>query len=122
MTAAYCHCTDCRSATGAPVAAFAAVGEGTVTTTGPVKQIEATPGVQRQFCHICGAPLTASLPYLPGHVCVPVGVMDDPDDLAPNIRSHAASKLSWRHLSYDLPRETGSARTETCSYGLADRA
>lgn len=110
LTAAYCHCIDCRRVTGGPVAAFAAVAEGSVTLTGPFRRIEATPGVLRQFCGTCGSPLTARFEYLPGHVYLPVGVMDDAEALVPRLHSHEASRLSWLHISDDLPREQASSR------------
>jgi hypothetical protein len=110
LTSAYCHCVDCRRVTGAPVTAFAAVAEGTVTLTGPVKKITAVPGVMREFCGDCGSPLTARFDYLPGHVYLPVGVMDDAEALAPRLHSHESSRLSWLHLTDDLPREKGSSR------------
>lgn len=110
LTAAYCHCADCRRVTGAPVTAFAAVPEGSVTITGPAQKIEAAAGVRREFCGTCGSPLTARFTYLPGHVYLPVGVMDHPETLAPRIHSHAASRLPWLHLTDDLPREDGSSR------------
>ncbi|MGI3169270.1 GFA family protein [Pseudooceanicola sp. C21-150M6] len=110
LTAAYCHCTDCRRVTGGPVAAFAAVAEGTVTVTGPVRHVAATAGVLRQFCGSCGSPLTARFDYLPGQVYLPVGVMDDPDALAPRLHAHAAARLCWLHIADDLPREAASSR------------
>ena len=110
LTAAYCHCTDCRRVTGGPVAAFGAVPEQSVTITGPIRQVEATPGVLRQFCGTCGSPLTARFDYLPGHVYLPVGVMDNPEALTPRLHSHADARLPWLHLSDDLPRSEASAR------------
>lgn len=110
LTSAYCHCADCRRVTGAPVTAFAAVAEGTVALTGPVKTITATQGVSREFCGDCGSPLSARFDYLPGHVYLPVGVMDDGEALAPRLHSHDSSRLSWLHIADDLPREEGSSR------------
>ena len=55
----YCHCDDCRRATGGPVAAFAAFEENEVHfTPDEGSKISANPGVTRTFCPACGSSLT----------------------------------------------------------------
>ena len=55
---AYCHCSDCRRVTGAPVAAFAAFDEAAVSFTPDAGQeISVNPGVTRSHCRSCGSPL-----------------------------------------------------------------
>lgn len=58
----YCHCSDCRRWTSAPVAAFAAFDEGEVVfTPNEGSQVSVNPGVTRTFCGSCGSPLTLRL-------------------------------------------------------------
>ena len=110
-TVAYCHCSDCRRVTAAPLPAFAAFAEGAVTITpglAPAKEV--TQGVVRHFCPDCGSQLTARFDYLPGQVYVPLGILDQADALPPRLHCHAASALPWLHLSDDLPQASTSGR------------
>lgn len=110
QTVSYCHCSDCRRITGAPVAAFAAFARDDVTITPEPAQVSCTNGVERRFCGTCGSPLAAWFDYLPGQVYVPVGILDQADDLAPDLHSHAESRLRWLHIQDDLDQNPGSAR------------
>ncbi|MDU8944568.1 GFA family protein [Ovoidimarina sediminis] len=110
-TVAYCHCADCRRLTGAPVAAFAAFLKGALRLApepAPAQQV--TKGVKRCFCPDYGSPLAATFDYLPGQVYVPLGLLDQADDLQPDEHCHDAARLSWLHIADDRPRSQGSAR------------
>ncbi|MEM8819020.1 MAG: GFA family protein [Pseudomonadota bacterium] len=110
QSVAYCHCIDCRRVTGAPVAAFAAFPEGSVSlTTDHVARFSA-PGIERQFCAVCGSAMTARFGYIPGQIYLPVGVLDDAESLEPAVHAHADAALPWLCIHDDLPRERGSAR------------
>ncbi len=111
QTVTYCHCTDCRRLSGAPVAAFAAFAQHQVTfapSRGPRKSF--TKGVNRWFCLDCGTQLCATYDYLPDQLYVPLGLLDQADTLAPQGHSHADSALPWLHIADDLPRDAGSGR------------
>jgi len=68
------------------------------------------PGVRRWNCDTCGSPMAATFDYLPGQVYVPLGVVDQAEELSPEIHCHFDSALSWLHLEDGLPREGASAR------------
>ena len=105
----YCHCSDCRRVTGAPVAAFAAFEAVTLTPDVPsVRPL--SENVERRFCPDCGSPLTAAFNYLPGQVYVPLGLLDQADDLPPELHCHADNALIWLHIQDDNPRISGTAR------------
>ena len=106
----YCHCTDCRRLTGAPVAAFAAFPAGSVTVAPDPGTVSARAGVVRRFCRACGSPLTAEFDYLPGQVYVPLGVLDDAAALPPALHAHAGARLPWLTIADELPRADASAR------------
>jgi len=108
---AYCHFADCRRVTGAPVAAFAAFDPAEVTFE-PARGtgISVSPGVQRWFCGQCGSPPAATYDYLPDQIYIPLGVIDQADELPPALHAHAENALSWLQLQDDLPRTTGSSR------------
>jgi len=58
-TVVYCHCIDCRRATGAPITAFAAFDAGAVTfTPNEGKSVSVVKGAARSFCEGCGSSLS----------------------------------------------------------------
>jgi len=110
---AYCHCDSCRRSTGGPVAAFAALDEKAVTfSPNEGRKVALKPGVARTFCADCGSSLTGRYDYLPGQVYVALGVIDQANDLAPQIHCHDSERLSWLHIDDDLEREAASARSK----------
>ncbi|MEX0367804.1 MAG: GFA family protein [Ruegeria sp.] len=108
-TVAYCHCDDCRRWTGAPVAAFAAFERTDVAAQLPAS-FRAVPGVERWTCPTCHAPLAAAFDYLPEQIYVPLGIIDQADQLPPVSHSHAGSALPWLHIKDNLPRADASDR------------
>lgn len=108
---AYCHCDDCRRVTGGPVAAFAAFApdEIDVQPAWP-DAVEINSGVKRWFCPACGSAIGAWFSYLPDQIYVPVGVIDQIDELAPELHCHADNAPGWLHLNDNLVRDTGTAR------------
>lgn len=114
----YCHCTDCRRVTGAPVAAFAAFDEAVLSfEPGEGRSVSVNPGVVRTFCELCGTPLTGRYDYLPGTVYVAVGVLDQADDLAPQLHAHESNRLSWLPIDNKCKRIAASARDELNMFG-----
>lgn len=109
FTVAYCHCSDCRRWTGAPVAAFAAVARADVIDQLPAAY-RGTRGVERWTCPTCHGPLAAAFDYLPDQVYVPIGILDQAAHLPPQSHSHAGSALPWLHIADDLPRAEASNR------------
>ncbi len=107
----YCHCSDCRRITGAPVAAFAAFDADDVTILpGDIQPKSFVKGVARWACPECGSPLAATFDYLPDMIYVPVGIIDQVAEFPPQLHSHHQSCLSWLHINDDLPREDTTAR------------
>lgn len=110
LAVAYCHCTDCRRWTGAPVGAFAAFPDHALTIAPDPGPVSVADGVERWFCRACGSPLAARFAYLPGQVYVPLGVLEDAEAYPPGLHAHADSALPWLRLDDGLPRCHGSAR------------
>ena len=111
-TVAYCHCTDCRRITGAPVAAFAAFEENAVQASPawPVSKSFA-PGVRRWFYPGCGSPLAAAFDYLPGQLYIALGLIDQAAELPPELDVHDGCRLPWLQIADNIPRIGGSSRT-----------
>jgi hypothetical protein len=108
----YCHCSDCRRVTGAPVAAFAAFDEAAVTVSPDEgRSVAPNPGVVRSFCPVCGSPLTGRYAYLPGQVYIAIGILDQANDLAPHLHAHESQRLTWLHIDDDLERFAMTSRS-----------
>ncbi|KIC11800.1 aldehyde-activating protein [Leisingera sp. ANG-M1] len=111
QTVAYCHCSDCRRWTGGPVGAFAAFAEEDLTAEpGLGPSFSSRPGVTRWNCRDCGSPLAAQFDYLPGQTYVPIGILDQADELPPEIHCHEGARLPWLHFTDTLERADGSGR------------
>jgi hypothetical protein len=107
----YCHCSDCKRWTGAPLPAFAGFADGDVEfkpSRGPT--VSFAPGVDRWFCRACGSPLAARFDYLPGQIYVPLGLLDQINTLPPQAHAHHGARAPWLHVSDDAATDAGSAR------------
>ena len=99
----YCHCADCRKASGAPVTAFTGVRKAALS-------VEGTPAVfrngaaERAFCATCGTPLWYADARLADDIYLMTGALDNPDDFAPQRHAFESERLSWLHLDDGLPR------------------
>ena len=112
QTVAYCHCDDCRRATGGPVGVFAAFDEKAVTFSPDEGcKVAINPGVTRTFCATCGSSLTGRYAYLPGQVYISMGVVDQANEYAPRIHTHESERLAWLHIDDDLERVASSGRS-----------
>lgn len=111
LAVSYCHCRDCRRATGAPVSVFAGFTEARVRMQGAEPRIrESSPGVRRAFCGTCGTPLFYADHRLPGELFLTVGVFDHPERLAPARHAWVSQQLPWLRLADDLPRHAQYSR------------
>lgn len=100
--ASYCHCTDCRKASGAPVTAFVGVRKAVLSVKGTPAVFRNGP-VERAFCANCGSPLWYADTRLANDVYLMVGALDEPDAFAPQQHAFVSEKLSWFHLDDGLP-------------------
>ncbi len=113
FTVSYCHCDDCRRATGAPVAVLAAfMDEDLVFSPTEGKQISLNKGASRNFCPDCGSPLAARFDYLPGQSYIAIGIFDHPDPFAPKLHSYESQRIDWLHIDDDLERFVKSSRNK----------
>jgi hypothetical protein len=106
----YCHCSDCRRATGAPLAAFVGFFAKDVTFSGVEPSKYGKHPVKRSFCANCGAPIAYSDARLSHQIFLMLGAMDHPERYAPAIHGYVSEQLPFLHLNDDLPRlETHTA-------------
>ncbi len=67
-------------------------------------------GVNRWICGKCGSPMAATFDYLPTQIYIPIGVIDDADDLSPQVHCFAEQALSWLHMNDGVTKQTGTGR------------
>ncbi|QIK78897.1 GFA family protein [Sphingomonas piscis] len=94
-----CHCNACKKRTGSAFSAQARWIEADVTTEGRstvfTRIAESGNPADFHFCSDCGATVFFSTRNLPGTVAIPLGVLDDPFALRPNISIFEEVKQSW---------------------------
>lgn len=103
----YCHCRQCRKASGSAFATNAGVSRTRFRVTEGEHEIvayESSPGKRRHFCGRCGSPIYSSADRTPDVVYVRIGTLDDDDRLEPDVHIHVASKAPWYEILDFLPR------------------
>lgn len=100
----YCHCSDCRKATGAPVTVFVGFNEAEIQLGGKdALTYQSTPTVQRLFCGNCGTPIGYRDNRLPGEIYYYLGIMNKPENFCPTLHAWTAEQLAWLKINDDLP-------------------
>jgi hypothetical protein len=112
--ASYCHCSDCRRATGGPFAVSVRLAADRLKVEGRTashtKTSDAGKPITRHFCPACGSPLfthTAGAPT----AFVKAGAFDDPALVQPAVEIWTASEVPWAHVPQGLerhPRDRGA--------------
>ena len=109
LYSAYCHCSECRRATGSSFAVFGGL---------PLKALKILKGDDflghyeknedsvGSFCENCGSSLFGSRPKT-GLTNVLLGALDEPPSLAPQVHVCTASKAVWDIIADDLPQYEG---------------
>jgi hypothetical protein len=107
----YCHCSDCRRSSGAPVSLFVGYRTEQVDNErGMLKIYESSPGVSRCFCGDCGTPLSYQDERLPGEIYVPMGVFDVPEAFEPEMHDWVSQRIGWLDIRDGLPRYQRSSK------------
>lgn len=100
----YCHCDDCRRATGAPVVAFVGFEADAVTWPAAAQKVYRNGKAERVFCAECGTPLGYRHDSRPDRAYFYTTIMDHPENYPPRAHVFASRQLAWLHLADDLPR------------------
>ncbi|MDN2568253.1 GFA family protein [Aquibium sp. A9E412] len=103
----YCHCADCRRATGAPVSAFVGFPAAAVTIEGEALRRFVNGPVARSFCGTCGTPIAYTDERLADTVYFMLGAMDAPGQYRPSVHAFVREQLPFVHMPDGLPRELG---------------
>ena len=105
----YCHCSDCRGFTGAPVVTWVVFDAENVRFLGNQrKHFESSPGIRWGFCDSCGSSLTweAISNRHPGKSIIEfhIGTFDDPEGFVPDRHWFEFERLPWFEVADNLPR------------------
>jgi hypothetical protein len=101
----YCHCTQCRKASGASFttnASLAADDFRFVEGESLVGQFESSPGQFRCFCTRCGSPLIKRITDKPETLRLRLGTLDSDPGTTPAAHIFLRSKAPWTVISDDL--------------------
>jgi len=100
----YCHCAQCRRATGAPVLAWVQVAPARFRLTkGTAKSFASSPHSTRWFCPDCGAQLYMS-DAANTSIGVALGTLNTPEALHPTVHGWDSERISWFQTVDTLPR------------------
>jgi len=105
----YCHCSDCRGYTGAPVVTWVAFDAQNVQfLKGERKMFESSPGISWGFCGNCGTSLSLdgiSKRYSGMHTTeFHISTLDNPEKFVPDRHMHDGERLPWFEVADNLPR------------------
>lgn len=102
---AFCHCSDCRKSSGAPVMVWSAFpADSFSVTAGEAKTYSSNGTAMRHFCAGCGTGLWyVNEQALPGLVDIQAATLDDPEALPPQAHIQVAEELSWMKSAHHLP-------------------
>lgn len=100
----YCHCEDCRRASGAPVVAWTFFATPGIRFEGEEPRSMEWAGRERTFCGSCGTPLSFFDPDLPHQFEVTTASLDRPEEHPPDDHTWVADRLPWFETKDDLPR------------------
>ena len=100
----YCHCGDCRKATGAPVSAFVGFMAGEVALKGDALNLHENGLVTRSFCGVCGSPIAYADERIGETLYFMLGAMDAPENYKPTRHAYVREQLPFLHMPDDLPR------------------
>lgn len=100
----YCHCSDCRRASGAPVAAFVGFFRKDIIFSGMEGSSYGEHPIQRTFCSICGSPIAYCDDRIDAQIFFMIGAMDHPEQYPPTVHGYVGSQLPYLHMNDGLPR------------------
>lgn len=102
-----CHCLNCRRWHNAAFRTRAAVKRESfhwLTGESHIKQCHSSENVIKTFCKQCGSNLISLLCNDPDTYGVPIGALENADDLKPSMHIFVKYKAPWFEIKDDLPQ------------------
>ncbi len=106
--ASYCHCDDCKRATGGPYTVGVLVRAAELRIlSGQVKgytsMADSGRTITREFCPTCGSPLFTRAQKCPDLVFVKAGSLDEPGCVRPGCQMWTKRAVGWAYIDESLP-------------------
>jgi hypothetical protein len=106
--ASYCHCDDCKKATGGPYTVGVLVQAAKLRiVSGRVKGYttiaDSGKKITRQFCPNCGSPLFTRGEKYPDLVFIKAGSLDEPELIKPGCQVWTKRAVPWAYIDKELP-------------------
>jgi hypothetical protein len=104
---AFCHCTECRRASGSAFAANANVARAEhrfVDGAEALVEYESSPGKRRAFCGRCGSPMYSRTAAEPDTLRIRLGTLDQDPGGRPRLHVWTSEQAAWYAIDDDLPR------------------
>ena len=91
-----CHCSMCRSISGAPYVAWMAIPKDDFEYfQGEPKKLTSSSHGSRYFCQDCGTPVVCLLEEYPEYTYITTCSLDKPEDFAPKGDMYTDDMLPW---------------------------
>ena len=104
---AFCHCTECRRASGSAFAANANVVKGEhrfSSGAAALVEYESSPGKFRAFCGRCGSPMYSRTAAEPETLRIRLGTLDQDPGGRPRLHVWTSEKAAWFEINDDIPQ------------------
>ncbi len=106
--ASYCHCDDCKRATGGPYTVGVLVKlKDLHIISGEVKGYttiaDSGRKITREFCPNCGSPLFTRAEKYPDLVFLKAGSLDEPEVVKPSCQTWTKCAVPWAYIDEKLP-------------------
>jgi hypothetical protein len=100
----YCHCGQCRKASGAPVSAWLQVEPARFrVVAGAATGFASSAAAMRWFCGACGSPVYMT-DAAEKSVGVTLGTLDQPSAVLPTVHGWYGARVEWLSVEDGLPR------------------
>ena len=100
----HCHCESCRRQTASAFTTFYAMASGQWRWTGVEPSVyHSSPGAERFFCPICGAPAAyRNEVRFPGEMHFYAALLEDPVAVTPTGHVYSVERIPWVHIDDGL--------------------
>ena len=106
-----CWCRDCQFLGAGSATVNVVVPADAVVISGPLRDYPSSADsgncMHRQFCGVCGTPVTSAAEARPHLLILRAGTLDDPERARPGLTIWTDSAPSWACISGDIPRIAG---------------
>ena len=117
--ASYCHCDDCKKATGGPYTVGVLVKAADLhMISGRVKGYttiaDSGRKITREFCPNCGSPLFTRAEKCPDLVFLKAVCLDEPELIKPSCQTWTKCAVPWAYIDETLPcyPESGQSQAD----------